>query len=441
MVPKLFLMTYDYNEEIRNTMKEVMSILVTGKEEKQIISEKWEEIIKELLEAVNNKKEFRKRLAGLHALSDVIYWEEWSKVKTVFSKLFDIGFKLVDDPNDNVKEAAFTLLKTMKKITLRNGNIYTCTNMTELKEIYAIVMPLVLQKGILSHLTVVKLYSVSLLYEVLETSKEESIIKKLKIKGSRQDRQLNYTYNSKQKMREIVKPYLKDIIILIVECISDFEDEVWNKIEMEVFSNNKGKSSELDHYLNDMRIKSSKDSLLYEILGNCKELICEEVLDDTIPDLIKIIKKGVGLSTRAGACNVIIEISIERPELFKLKLAKKVFKSCIDILSNAKSCKESLLKIICRLGGSLFRIMAKSFKTIQDSIDTINLQLLSNVEKYDEMIGFGIEKYWIAYLLIIREAMRNLKDLELSQEKGAVILQVVPYIFAIKNNTLEDEIK
>ena len=125
MVPKIFLMTYDYNEDIRNTMKEVMSILVTGKEEKQLISDKWDEIIIELLEAVNNKKEFRKRLAGLHALSEVIYWEDWSRIKKIFKELFDIGFRLIDDSNENVKKAAFSMLKSLKKITLRNGNIYT----------------------------------------------------------------------------------------------------------------------------------------------------------------------------------------------------------------------------------------------------------------------------------------------------------------------------
>ncbi|CAI2382409.1 unnamed protein product [Moneuplotes crassus] len=440
MVPKLFLMTYDYNEEIRDTMKEVMSVLVTGKEEKQIILDNFDDVVKELFDAIKNKKEFRKRLAALYALSDVISWQEWAKIKTIFSQLYELSFKGIDDPNDNVKKAAFELMKTLKKIILRNGNIYTCTNTTELKEIYAIVLPMLLEKGILSHIDIVKYYSVVLLYEILETSKEESVIDKLKVRGSREDRQLNYTYNSKQKMREIMAPYLKNIVTLITECISDFETREWNKLENEVVDQ-KGANSDQVQYLNDMRIKSSKESILYDTLSICKELMSEEVLDDTIPDLIKIIKKGVGLSTRACACNFIIEISIERPELFKLKFAKKVFKSCIDILANAKSCKESLLKIVCRLGGSLFRVMSKSFKTIQDSLDDINSKLLSKVDKYDEMIGFGLEKYWIAYLLIIREAIKNLKDLELTQEKGAIIQQVIPYVFAIKNNTLEDESK
>ena len=211
-------------------------------------------------------------------------------------------------------------------------------------------------------------------YGILETTKEESVVDKLKVKGSREDRQLNYTYNSKVKMREILKPYLKEIIVLITECISDFESELWNKVEMEIASS-KDNSNELSHLLNDMRIKSSKESLLYDILGVWKDMMTEEVLDETIPELIKIIKKGVGISTRAAACDFIIQISVERPELFKLKFAKKLFKSWVEILSNAKSSKESLLKVIWRLGGSLFRILSKSFKTIQDCLDEINIKL------------------------------------------------------------------
>lgn len=244
---------------------------------------------------------------------------------------------MLDDPNDNVKRAAFLLLKTLRKITLRNGNLYTCTNLTELRQMYGIVMPLILEKGIISHLTVVKFYSVYLLYDVLETSREEN---------NKDDRELKYTYNSKEKMRQTLQPYLKDIIVITIECISAFENEFWNKVEMEIAAHKDAKSGDLSHYLNDQRIKSSKESLFYDILRDCKDLMSEEVLDATIPELIKVIKKGVGISTRAGACNFIIELSIERSELFKIKFAKKIFKSCLEILSNAKSQKESLLKIV-----------------------------------------------------------------------------------------------
>lgn len=272
-IPKIFVMTYDYNEDIRDTMKEVMASLVPPEKENKIILEKWDDIISELVEAVNNKNEFRKRLSGLHGLADIIDKGEWDKIKLVFESLFVVAFKLTDDPNDNVKRAAFLLMKSLKKLTLRNGNIYTCTDLGSLKSMYSIVLPLLLKQGIPSHLKIVKMFSVTLLNEILETSKEESVVDKLKFKNSREDRQLNYTYNSKQKMREIMQPYLKEIIVLIIDSISEFESEMWAKVETQIGFAQQESKGDLEHYLNDQRIKSSKDSMLYDILAVSKDLL------------------------------------------------------------------------------------------------------------------------------------------------------------------------
>jgi len=43
--------------------------------------------------------------------------------------------------------------------------------------------------------------------------------------------------------------------------------------------------------------------------------------------------------------------------------------------------------------------------------------------------------------LIVREAIKNMKDMDLSNDRGILIEQVIPFVFAIKNNTLEDEVK
>lgn len=89
----------------------------------------------------------------------------------------------------------------------------------------------------------------------------------------------------------------------------------------------------------------------------------------------------------------------------------------------------------------MFRVFSQSFEVLQESLDLVNKKLCSSVDKYDDLIGHGIEKYWISYILIVREAVRNLKDLDLCHDKGVLIEQIIPFIFAIKNNTIEDEKK
>jgi hypothetical protein len=43
------MLTYDYNEEVRDTMRQLWGTLIDVKEEQQVIEDKWPEILKEAL--------------------------------------------------------------------------------------------------------------------------------------------------------------------------------------------------------------------------------------------------------------------------------------------------------------------------------------------------------------------------------------------------------
>ena len=92
-----------------------------------------------------------------------------------------------------------------------------------------------------------------------------------------------------------------------------------------------------------------------DILQACKTLVSEDVLDDMVVDLIKVVRRGAGISTRAGAANFLVELSVERTDLFKSKYARKASRACVDALKDGT--KESIGKVLCRLGGSMFKIM------------------------------------------------------------------------------------
>jgi hypothetical protein len=50
----------------------------------------------------------------------------------------------MDDQKDSVKLAAYQLSKTLKRISLKLGNIYTNGNVEELEEVLKIVIPMIL---------------------------------------------------------------------------------------------------------------------------------------------------------------------------------------------------------------------------------------------------------------------------------------------------------
>ena len=77
---------------------------------------------------------------------------------------------LFDDQKDSVKLAAYHLMKTLKRVTLKLGNIYTNSKVDELEELLAIVIPMILDEGIKSNMRAVKFFSVDLLFEIVKTS-------------------------------------------------------------------------------------------------------------------------------------------------------------------------------------------------------------------------------------------------------------------------------
>jgi len=63
ITPKILILTYDYNVEVRDTMRQLWSTLIDVDKEQQILEEKWPEIFVEALSCMK-QKEFRKRISA-----------------------------------------------------------------------------------------------------------------------------------------------------------------------------------------------------------------------------------------------------------------------------------------------------------------------------------------------------------------------------------------
>ena len=74
-----------------------------------------------------------------------------------------------------------------------------------------------------------------------------------------------------------------------------------------------------DSAINDLWIEASKYGPIADILQFSKDLLNEESFKDSMIDVIKIAKRGVGVATWAGAANFIIELSVEWQDLITQK--------------------------------------------------------------------------------------------------------------------------
>ncbi len=175
-------------------MKELWSTLIEIQDEDKIIESRWPEIFKEAFQGLSSK-EYRRRQSSALALSDLMMKRSWDEVKLKFREVFLTSLGMLDDDKDTVKMAAFQLAKTMKRITLKLGNIYTNSNAKELEEVLSIVIPMILDEGLKSNMQAVKFFSVDLLFEIIKTSQNTNMMTKLKL-PTKHERQLVFNYNS-----------------------------------------------------------------------------------------------------------------------------------------------------------------------------------------------------------------------------------------------------
>ena len=318
IAPKILLLSYDHSNEVKDTMKELWTSLIEIEKEEQIINSRWEEIFKEAFSGLNSK-EYRRRQSSALALSDLLNNRTWPQIKSRFREVFLTTLGLMDDQKDSVKIAAFQLSKTLKRLTLKFGNLHTNGNVEELLEVLHIVIPMILDDCLKSSMKIVKFFGVDLLSEIVRSAETNSIMKHLKVK-TKDERQLVFNYNSEQKMKEILNLHLDRIIVEVIANLSQMNRavETINYLEMLVNekglaadSKSKGKGGISETEINDMRLKYTKESAWGEILKICRDTMTEATFSKILNDLLGFILKGHDQVTRSSAIAFIDDAILE----------------------------------------------------------------------------------------------------------------------------------
>lgn len=71
IAPKILLLSFDHNSEVKETMKELWSSLIEVEKEEEVINQRWPEIFSEAFDGLNSK-EYRRRQSSVLALSDLL---------------------------------------------------------------------------------------------------------------------------------------------------------------------------------------------------------------------------------------------------------------------------------------------------------------------------------------------------------------------------------
>ena len=124
--------------------------------------------------------------------------------------------------------AAYQLVKSNRRITLKLANVYTNSDAEELQEVLGTVIPMILDECLAkSTVKTVRFFAIDVLGEIVRSSQDTTVYLSEKL-GIRQkhEQQLTFSYNSQQKMGEILNHYLDRIIIQIITNMSSMNAAV-----------------------------------------------------------------------------------------------------------------------------------------------------------------------------------------------------------------------
>uniref|UniRef100_A0A8D0CXV9 Ecm29 proteasome adaptor and scaffold n=1 Tax=Sander lucioperca TaxID=283035 RepID=A0A8D0CXV9_SANLU len=269
LVPRLYRYQFDPNLSIRQAMTSIWDALVT---DKTLVDKYLKEILQDVLSNLTSNT-WRVRESSCLALNDLIRGRQADDLIDHLAEMWETLFRVLDDIKESVRKAADLTLKTLSKV---------CTRMCEstgsaAQRTVAVLLPTLLEKGIVSNVSEVRSLSIQTLVKVSKTA------------GAR------------------LKPHAARLIPALLEALSTLEPQVLNYLSLRATEQEK---SAMDA----ARLSAAKSSPIMETVNMCLQHLDVSVLGELVPRLCELLKSGVGLGTKGGCASVIVSLTVQCPQ-------------------------------------------------------------------------------------------------------------------------------
>lgn len=270
IIPILYRYKYDINPNVRSTMKNLW-ISIVGNNEEYYVDKYFDSIFTLIIIGLQDKQ-WRVRAATPLAVCDLILGQRLPKLKVYLSELWINLFLVIDDINVMVKKSAAQMSQSLMNVTSRlvDPNLSPADHV---KQTLDIIIPLILEKGIDTRVKSVQLLSIYMLVKICDKS------------------QLH------------LRPYLHDLIRVLVQGLSNFEPSQLGYLATQDFDD------DTSGRLEDARLQISRSNPLNSALSSCAELLDSKSLNEVIPELTNIIRIGVGLNSINACCKLLNDLA------------------------------------------------------------------------------------------------------------------------------------
>uniref|UniRef100_A0AAZ3NZR5 Ecm29 proteasome adaptor and scaffold n=1 Tax=Oncorhynchus tshawytscha TaxID=74940 RepID=A0AAZ3NZR5_ONCTS len=266
LVPRLYRYQFDPNLGIRTAMTSIWDALVT---DKNMVDKYLKEILQDVISNLTNNI-WRARESACLALNDLIRGRNADDLIDHLEEIWETLFRVLDD------------IKVCVCVTLISLCLQVCTRMCEssglaAQRTVAVLLPTLLDKGIVSNVPEVRSLSIQTLVKVSKTA------------GNR------------------LKPHAPRLIPALLEALSVLEPQVLNYLSLRATEQEK---SAMDA----ARLSAAKSSPMMETINMCLQHLDVSVLGELVPRLCDLLKSGVGLGTKGGCASVIVSLTVQCPQ-------------------------------------------------------------------------------------------------------------------------------
>ncbi|KAJ3256608.1 hypothetical protein HK103_005242 [Boothiomyces macroporosus] len=359
LVPRLYRYSFDPHPKTAQGMKNIWNSLV--KEPAKTIDKYFVEIMNEVLKGMGDRM-WRTREASSAALTDLLSGKTIEQLEPFMTELWTMSFRALDDIKESVRKAAFLAAKTLMNITVRYCDpVYHSPSKSQ--KIMNEMMPFLLQKGLVNNSEEVKAYSLS------------TILKLTKTGGV------------------LLKPHIVELVCTLMEALSSLEPQSMNYLAFHASSYNISQSD-----LETSRMTAAKSSPIMEAIDRCVPFIDAEILAELSPKLAVIVRKGVGLPTRAGAARFIYTLVQSVPNELRAVSEPLIKALSVAIYDRSPVVRKSF--------STAFGYLAKlvEFSVLEKIINQINSKYLEANDEEGRMVAP------VTYLEISRHSPSAIQD-------------------------------
>uniref|UniRef100_A0A4W3HWX3 Ecm29 proteasome adaptor and scaffold n=1 Tax=Callorhinchus milii TaxID=7868 RepID=A0A4W3HWX3_CALMI len=267
LIPRLYRYQFDPNAGIRQAMTSIWNALVT---DKNAVNKYLKEILRDLINNLTSNL-WRVRESSCLAINDLLRGRQVDEIIDQLPEIWETLFRVRDDIKESVRKAADHALKTLSKVCVR---MCDPSNGAAGQRAIAVLLPCLLDKGIMSDVAEVRSQSINTLVKISKSA------------GA------------------LLKPHAPRLIPALLESLSVLEPQFLNYLSLRATEQEKTA-------MDSARLSAAKSSPMMETINMCLQHLDVSVLGALVPKLCELLKSGVGLGTKGGCANVIVFLTTQ----------------------------------------------------------------------------------------------------------------------------------